>query len=80
MDKIDSQIERYPGARHTILVETLEGISKAFLEAAADRGVKIRVPIQFFDTPYRNEDSPGAASAVDVAFLCFDAVKSGDNS
>jgi hypothetical protein len=66
LDKIDSQLERYPNARHTVLVDSLEGISKAFLEAAADRSVKIRVPIQFFDTPFRNEESPGAASAVDT--------------
>jgi hypothetical protein len=64
IDKIEEAIERYPDARYTILVDTLEGISRTFSDIASGHGVKIRVPVQFFDAPFRAEESPDAASAI----------------
>jgi hypothetical protein len=63
-DKIEAAVERYPDARYTVLVDSLEGISRTFSEIASAHGVKIRVPVQFFDAPFRVEESPDAASAV----------------
>jgi hypothetical protein len=62
--RLERDIERYPDARYTVLVDSLGGISRAFTEFASARGVKIRVPVQFFDAPFRVEESPEAASAI----------------
>jgi hypothetical protein len=64
IDKIEVAVEHYPDARYTILVDSLEGISRTFSEIASGHGVKIRVPVQFFDAPFRAEESPDAVSAV----------------
>ena len=64
IDKIDDQVTRYPDARCTILVESLEGISRTFRSITSPRGVKIRVPVQFFDAQFRDELSPEATSSV----------------
>lgn len=64
VEKIEKDIEGYPGARYIILVESLEGISRTFTEITSAQGVKIRVPVQFFDTPFRVEEAPDAASAI----------------
>jgi hypothetical protein len=72
IDKIEVAVEHYPDARYTILVDSLEGISRTFSEIASGHGVKIRVPVQFFDAPFRAEESPDAASAVkELADLSF---------
>ena len=63
-DKIEDAVERHPDARYTVLVDSLEGISRTFSEIASGHGVKIRVPVQFFDAPFRAEESPEAASAI----------------
>ena len=62
--RLERDIERYPDARYTVLVDSLGGISRAFTEFANARGVKIRVPVQFFDAPFRVEESTEAASAI----------------
>jgi hypothetical protein len=62
--RLERDIERYPDARYTVLVDSLGGISRAFTEFVNARGIKIRVPVQFFDAPFRVEESPEAASAI----------------
>jgi hypothetical protein len=62
--RLEKDIERYPDARYTVLIDSLEGVSRAFTEFANARGLKIRVPVQFFDAPFRVEESPEAASAI----------------
>jgi hypothetical protein len=64
IEKLEKETETYPDARYTIFVESLEGISRAFSEIANARGIKIRVPVQFFDAPFRVEESPDVASAI----------------
>jgi hypothetical protein len=64
VEKLEQDVALYPDAHYTMLVDSLEGISRSFTEIATTRRVKIRVPAQFFDAPFRVEDSPEAASAI----------------
>lgn len=64
IDRIDDQTSRYPDGRCTILVESLDGITRTFREVASSRGIRIRVPVQFFDAPFRVEESADAVSAI----------------
>lgn len=53
-----------PTAPKFMIVPTLEGMSRAFSEGAAKwYKVKIRTPVQFFDTNFRWDTSPETASA-----------------
>jgi len=51
--------ESYPDAQFLVLAYSTAGFSRDFRTR-----VKLRVPVQFFDTPFRYEDAPGAASAI----------------
>ncbi len=62
----ESVIPQYPNSTYSIVVYTLEGLSRDFRSEAARLGVKLRVPVQFFDAPYRIEDAPQAASAINT--------------
>jgi hypothetical protein len=54
----------YPLAQKFMLVPSFEGITKEIRVAAKQLyNVNIRVPIQFFDTPFKAEESPEAASS-----------------
>jgi Pentapeptide repeats (9 copies) len=64
VDKIEAAVAQYPDARYTILVDSREGISRTFSEIVSGHGVKIRVPVEFFDAPFRYEESRDAASAL----------------
>jgi hypothetical protein len=64
VDRLEQDTKRYPDARYTILVDALEGISRGFTEVASALGIRIRVPVQFFDAPFRVEESPESLSAI----------------
>ena len=46
------------------VIPSIAGLSTAFRQKAADLGVGVRVPVQFFDTPYKSDgdDAFGAGS------------------
>ena len=64
LDKIEETSTRYPSARRTILVPTSGGLSRDFRTRASELRVKIRVPVQFFDAPFRVESAPNVSSAI----------------
>ena len=64
LDKIEETSLRYPSARRTVLVPTSGGLSRDFRTKASELRVKIRVPVQFFDAPFRVESAPSAASTI----------------
>lgn len=64
LDEIEAEIPNYGGARCFVLVPNLEGLSRDFRTEARRLGVKIRAPVQFFDAPFRFEDAPETASAI----------------
>lgn len=56
--------KKYPGAKLHLLVDNLEGFPPDFRASAnRDYGVKIQVPVQFFDIPFKWEIAKSAASA-----------------
>jgi hypothetical protein len=64
LKRLEQDIARHPDARYAILVDSLEGISRNFTEIINAQGIKIRVPVQFFDAPFRVEESPETLSAI----------------
>jgi hypothetical protein len=64
VEKVEEEIARYPDARYIVLVDSLEGISRTFSDIASARGIKIRVPVQFFDAAFRVEEARDAISAI----------------
>lgn len=58
----------HPSAQRFLLVHTTEGLRSEFRRAAREFfGVKIVVPVQFFDTSFRWDSSSVAASAASAA-------------
>ena len=55
---------QYPSAKYFLVTHTLEGFSKDFRSETKTYQVNMRVPIQFFDTPFKQEESPEAASTI----------------
>lgn len=49
--------EAHPSATKVMLVDKLEGISPEFRSEATRYRITIRVPVEFFDTPFRAEDT-----------------------
>ena len=47
LSRLEHDPERHPDARYTILVESLEGISRNDTEMVSARGIKIGVTPQF---------------------------------
>ena len=64
LDKIEDTSSRYRSARCTILIPTSGGLSREFRTRASGLRVKIRVPVQFFDAPFRVESAPNVISAI----------------
>ena len=55
--------QQHPSATKLMVAPTLEGISTSFrYEANRVHGVRLRVPIQFFDTEYKWENSDSLAT------------------
>jgi hypothetical protein len=64
LDRFKQLGDEYPYAQKFMLVPSYEGISSAFRSGAKQwHNVNIRIPVQFFDTPYKGEDSPEAREA-----------------
>lgn len=54
----------YPRGRYFLVAESFEGLSADFRSTSYKLGVKFRVPVQFFDAPFRHEEAPDSFSAV----------------
>ena len=64
LDDIEATISQHQTARRTVLVPTTEGLTRDFRSEAHKLGVKILVPIQFFDAPFRIEEAQDSASTI----------------
>ena len=60
-NRVDYKGLGYDGRRHG---QDQNGERGTFSEIASGHGVKIRVPVQFFDAAFRAEESPDAGSAI----------------
>ena len=54
----------YPSAKATVVAPSREGFSSDLRRTLTQSRVKLLTPIQFFDSPFRVEESPRAASAI----------------
>ena len=54
----------YPDARATVITPSRDGISKDTQQRLRQSRVRLLAPIQFFDSPFRVEESPRTASAI----------------
>jgi hypothetical protein len=59
--------KNFPSAARVMLVDTREGLSSSFRSKATKYHVTVRVPVEFFDTPFRSEaiTAKGALSVAD---------------
>ena len=66
LDEIDDTFSspQYRNARRCILVPTTAGLTRDFRRDAQLLGSQILVPVQFFDTPFKIEEAPNAASVI----------------
>lgn len=62
--QFEEKLGRYPNARGWIVAYTFGGFSQQFHAKAAEHNINLRVPIQFFDTPYKYDEAPDAQSAI----------------
>jgi len=60
--EFEEQANRYPKASRWIVADTFGGFSQRFRGEADSFGVQRRVPIQFFDTPFKSEGLTPATS------------------
>jgi len=60
----EARMPAYPGAKSFIIVRSRGGFSRNFHAELRRLGVSMRVPVEFFDAPFRFEEAPGAASAI----------------
>ncbi len=68
LSRFEARATEYPRAQKFMLVETYEGLSSGFRsEAKRKYDVNIRVPVLFFDAPFRIEESPEARAASSAA-------------
>lgn len=58
LSRFDEAMHKYPDARKFVLFPTLEGLSPSFRSEALKYNVHVRVPIQFFDTSFKADESP----------------------
>ena len=64
LSRFEAVASDYPRARKFMLVPTYEGLSKEFRsKAKAEYDVNVRVPVFFFDMPFKYEESPGRAAS-----------------
>lgn len=60
LSRFETAAKEYPRAQKFMLFETYEGVSRDFRSRAkGEYDVNVRVPILFFDTPFRDEAWPG---------------------
>lgn len=55
---------KYPDAKATVLSSSRSGFSRSLQQELNDQRIRILVPIQFFDTAFKFELAPRAASAI----------------
>jgi hypothetical protein len=55
---------KYPNSRKFLVVDSTGGLSQEFRRRSEQIGVETRVPIQFFDTPFKHEEAPDIQSAI----------------
>ena len=55
---------KYPDAKGTVLSSSRAGFSRSLQQELNDQRIRILVPIQFFDTEFKFEHAPKAASAI----------------
>jgi hypothetical protein len=54
----EARTKQYPNASRWIVADTFGGFTRSFRsESESKFGIKFRVPIQFFDTPFKSEES-----------------------
>jgi len=58
------QNKRYPKISKWMVADTLGGFSQKFRSEADSFGIKLRVPIQFFDTPFKSEELTATTSSI----------------
>lgn len=64
-NRFRSATREHRGARLYLLVETREGLSASFVrDCSRNHGVRIVVPVQFFDMSFRYDQAPNAATAI----------------
>ena len=61
---IDRLSQSYPDARATILIASGGGLSRSLQEHIKQYRIRVRVPIQFFDTAFKVDEAPDAASVI----------------
>ncbi len=61
---IERLYSRYPDAKGTVLLPSGGGLSRPLQQELTSIGIRIRVPIQFFDTSFKVEEAPRAASVI----------------
>lgn len=54
----------YPDARAYVLSQSRAGFSRDLLQTLKESRVELRVPVQFFDAPFKHDEAPNAASAI----------------
>ena len=54
----------YPEARAYVIAQSRGGFSRDFQQMLTDQRVRFLVPVQFFDTAFKVEEAPRAASAI----------------
>lgn len=62
--QFEEKTKRYPNARSWVVAHTFEGFSQDFRAEATKYEVLLRVPVQFFDTPFKYEEAPQIRSAI----------------
>lgn len=61
---ISAMRPNYPDARAYVLSRSKSGFSREFQQTLIDQRIRLLVPIQFFDTAFKVEEAPKAASAI----------------
>lgn len=62
--QFEEKTSRYPDARSWVVAHTFGGFSQKFRAAASRHNVMLRVPVQFFDTPFKYEEARHVQSAI----------------
>lgn len=62
--RISALRPNYPDARAVVLAKARKGLSREFQQELSDQRIRFLVPVQFFDTEFKVEEAPKAASAI----------------
>lgn len=56
--------KQYPDAKGTVLLASGGGLSRGMRQRITELRIRVKVPIQFFDTAFKVEEAPRAASVI----------------